>query len=439
VEATDQIVPLRARLSHGLRLAAVSIGGGVAVQAIGLLCGVCVVRTLTPEHYAIFGLAAAFASMLTVLADSGVSQAVLSLGGKCELDRVTLGEVVKSCAKVLSINGLIVAIIVPPLWIWLASRHTNVGFQLLATVVALLAGFYATLGADIYRNVLLLHRRVGAVQRTDGGGSLVRLVSLLSLLQVLPLTLIAVICGVFGEIFRYRTYRNAGTKLIETHVAPTAEATREIYRFMRRVLPTSIYFAVSTQILFLLMALVATNVSLAGAGALSRFHQIYQIVPMVCALVLAPRWALRTQPSYGAFAQFALVGIGLAAMVSVPMAVVPQAFLWILGPSYAHLVYETRLLSVSSGLASASGVITALCTARGWLMPPWLFIPLHLAALLASILLFRLDTVAGYMKMHVLVQSVVFALTCTFAAVMLRTRLASPTRPQPMPYPATAE
>jgi len=58
----------------------------------------------------------------------------------------------------------------------------------------------------------------------------------------------------------------------------------------------------------------------------------------------------------------------------------PEALLWVLGPKYSHLGKELFLMVLSAVLFAVLACMWQLNVARGWIVSPWLMIPIGIAA-----------------------------------------------------------
>src|SRR5262245_14591535 len=91
---------LAVRIRGGLSGALVTGAAQVGLQLVGFITGLVVIRALPVGEYAFYTLAATALGTATVLADCGVSQAVLSSGGRVWQRRDSLGAVV-NCGRAL--------------------------------------------------------------------------------------------------------------------------------------------------------------------------------------------------------------------------------------------------------------------------------------------------------------------------------------------------
>src|ERR1700712_1501298 len=102
------------------------------VQGLGLISGIFIIRLLPITEYAFYTLTNTTLGSLTVLADGGISVAVMSQGGKYWLDKEKLGVVVSTgldLRKKFGIVSLLIAI--PILFYLLRHHHASILFTIL--------------------------------------------------------------------------------------------------------------------------------------------------------------------------------------------------------------------------------------------------------------------------------------------------------------------
>jgi O-antigen/teichoic acid export membrane protein len=411
-----------------LRASALACGGNVIYQGITVVSSIFIIRALSTEDYALFGIALAAMGVLNGLADSGVSQAALTIGGRLLDNPRELGGLVRGCRRVLLTNGLLGSLVALPLWWIPASEHAVSRTGLLQVCLLLPVAFLLTANSNVYKNILLLKRKVGVVQLSEALGALVRLGLVCALMWLWPNFIAAFVLGVIVLGLQQVFLGVQALRYIGSPSDVVDDCRGEILSFVRRVFPSSLYFAFSQQVLFFLLALVADSSAVAGAGALSRLHQLFMIVTALVGAVLAPTLAVHGAASglLRKYMHLAFIGCGFAVLLGSVIGSAPGVFLRIFGPEYAGMETAVRLLAVSSTLSTMAGAIATLNAARGWITPPALLIPTNVAALAASVVIFPLGQLNGYFSMHILVQGVMLVTVVAWAVWCLRTKIAAP-------------
>ena len=81
------------KLMQWSRLLSITGSAQMLIQGIGLISGILVIRLLPTHEYALYTLANTMLGTMTILADGGISPAVMAQGGKVWDDRDKLGAV----------------------------------------------------------------------------------------------------------------------------------------------------------------------------------------------------------------------------------------------------------------------------------------------------------------------------------------------------------
>ena len=145
------------------------------VQALGAVSGILVVRHLSKGDYALFTIANSMQGTMNLPADSGVSVALMAVGGKVWQDRRRLGELIHTALRMRRKLAGFVVIAVMPLLVWLLVHNgASVAYTVLLTA-AVVVGLSFQLGLDVYIVVPRLHSQIARLQRLDLGAAALRL------------------------------------------------------------------------------------------------------------------------------------------------------------------------------------------------------------------------------------------------------------------------
>ncbi|MEQ1850962.1 MAG: hypothetical protein ABMA01_05140 [Chthoniobacteraceae bacterium] len=397
-----------------------------SIQGLSFLSSILVIRALTVRDYALFSIATSMAGVLGGLADSGLSVASLSLGGRYDGNPREQGTLLATCRQMLRFNGALAFLAVAPLWLWSSWKHSESVWQLAWIGGFIFLGFFALLGINVYRSLLLVHHKLQRMQACDIGCTLLRVVLMLVGLRFLPSAETAVAVGFLADVPRVLFYRAMVRGCVEPGQPPSPGMRREILGILKRTMPNTIYGALSAQVQFVLLALLGNSKSVAGAGALIRLHQLFMIVPSFSAGVLNPRLArekdVHRLPVQ--FTRFGIVGTGLGLAVAGVIIAFPWLFLWLLGPSYSDYYFEARMMAVVSLAFSTAGVFTGLLASRGFVVPPAWTIGANVSALTVSVMFLPVDQLRGFLWMQVLVSSAAL-IVAIFGAVHFFRKLAA--------------
>ena len=155
-----------------------------AVQVIGFLSGILVIRHLDHREYAYFTIANTMQGTLNVLADIGISIGLTSIGGRVWQDRYRFGQLVNTALGLRRKLGAVAVVIVTPiLYFMLVKNGASVSYTaiLIATVLAALA---VQLSIGVLSVVPRLRSDIGRIQTIDMTGAVARFLGLLALMYL---------------------------------------------------------------------------------------------------------------------------------------------------------------------------------------------------------------------------------------------------------------
>lgn len=173
--------------------------------------------------------------------------------------------------------------------------------------------------------------------------------------------------------------------------------------FIRSQAANAIFFCLQGQItIFLISVFGRRAAAVAEVGALGRLAMIFTVLGSLIANILAPAFA-RCQKRgklpwlyagiVGGVAAFSLLVLGGAIFL-------PNEFLFVLGPRYAHLQHELVLMVGGAILYMLASTIWTLNASRAWIAGSWLYIPLTLGTQIALIPVIDFSTVTGVLTFN---------------------------------------
>lgn len=372
-----------------------------AVQGLSFVANIIVVRSLPVAEYALLTSSLSLLGILTAIADSGLSQAALTVGGIHHQSHDEKAQVLQRCRRLVLVTGCAGLCIIMPLWVWMAIRlHVSVE-SAVAVGIVLFGGFFLVLGVNIMKSMMLLEGYRLLIQKVDVAKTVIRLLMLVSGIALFPSAAYVILCAFLVEIIPWITFRRTLWSLINVRPACTPEISGEIKRVWGRLMPVVVYRAVSSQIFLLLLVALGSAVSVAGAGALSKFQQCFIMIPSVVAMVFSPRVARSKgyRQRNAKFLGFTALGWIGAGAVWFLLVILAGPLLSLLGGDYAGLQNEMRIYISGSCLFTMTGVIGALLNMRGWLMPPQLYIGADLVSMMFAIYLCDPSSLMGFVTM----------------------------------------
>ena len=396
-----------------------------AVQALGFLAGIVLVRVLSPGQYGYYTLAVAMVGVANVLTELGVANAVLAIGGRFARERERMRGLVRDAHALQSVLAAAAPCVVLPVFV-LMLRHQQVSLaQALALVLlgALCAFFNVRI--TIAQSVARLAGHVAIQQKADLAMNAARLLLLagagLVLLDATVASVLNTVAAAGGYLF-WRAY-------LARQLGEAAPARGEHARALRdsvwRQAPNRIYYVLNGQLAVWLVGVLGSAEKVADVGALGRLGAGFAVIMSVVATLAMPYFArtdrsAQLESGFLALNAFFAALLGLLALAAM---LLPGPILWLLGPHYAGLHAELIWMVLATALTAWSGALYSVACARGWVLPAWLGIACGVLATVAGLRLFDLSTVAGSLRLTTLTAFVALLVNAGhFGARLLRHR-----------------
>lgn len=388
---------LRRAFDHARRIGNYMLVQG-AVQIIGFSSGILLVRWLPQREYAFFTIANAMQATLMLLADMGISVALISIGGRVWQDRHRFGELITTALAVRrKLATAVVLIVAPILYAMLAKNGASSSYALLVIVIVV-AGFSIQLAVDIYGVVPRLHSDIGRIQKIDFICAIVRLLLVLGLVYLFATAGLAVAIASATFLLQYFLFRAYAAKVVDLKANENAEDRREIVRLIKNLAANALFYCFQGQITVFLISFFGRHAaSVAEVGALGRLAMIFTILMNMLANIFVPAFA-RCQDKRKLrylYAGIAAVVILFSAIVLGGAALFPEQFLLVLGNRYTHLRHELLLMIGLAVITALSGTLWLLNASKAWISGAWLYIPLTLVTQITLIPFTDFSTVAG--------------------------------------------
>lgn len=414
------VPPLRllsqARLARLLRFATAQ---GV-VQMLGFASGLLLVHVLAQTSYGHYTLAISVLGVVTVLLDLGLATAVLSHGGPLLGERMgqhqrlagLLADTRHLQRRVALVGAVLLVPLVAGMFVWQAIAPGTVAALVL---LVLLSGWVAVRNAVAF-SVLRLLSDAGTQQKIELAGNVAKLLLLALLTLVWIDAALALAAGLLAmSAAGWMAWRRVRLHLGDP-VAAGGEHATALANSLRRQAPNSIYYCINGQLPVWLVGILGSAERVAEVGALGRLAMVFALIGAVFAALVQPYFARRRsrRELLQGFAVVNLAFVALTLLLAAAALLLPQALLWILGPRYAGLQAELLPMVLASSLGAWSAALYSAGAARNWIVPATLVIPLSLATLAVSALVFDVATVAGSLQMSLAGAAAALAMTLAF-------------------------
>jgi O-antigen/teichoic acid export membrane protein len=399
----DASAPMIRRALHRARIVGNFAFVQAAVQVVGFLSGILLIRYLDQREYAYFTIANTMQGTLNVLADIGISIGLVSIGGRVWHDRHRFGQLVNTALGLRRKLGAVAILIVTPiLYYMLVKNGASVTYTAIL-IVAVLAGLAVQLSIGVLSVVPRLRSDIGKIQTIDMTGAIARFLALLALMYLFLNGAVALAIGSATLLLQYWMLRRYVAGVIDLKAPENAEDREAMRGFIKSQAANAVFFCLQGQITVFLISIFGRNVSsIAEVGALGRLAMIFAVLSHLLANVFAPAFA-RCQSLSKLRWQYAAIVGGVACFSLVIIAAAsffPSQFLFVLGSKYAHLERELLLMVAGAVITAMAGTLWSLNAAKAWIAGSWLYIPLTLATQLALIPYTDFSSVTGVLTFN---------------------------------------
>lgn len=401
--------PHYAKALHWGKLISVTGSAQMIVQAVGFVSGILVIRMLPVEEYAIYTLANTMLGTMTVLSDGGISTGVMAQGGKVWQDREKLGAVLATgldLRRKFAIGSLIISI---PILAYLLHTHGASWLTIILITVSLIPAFFAALSDTLLQVPAKLHQAILPLQRNQVEVGIGRLVLTGISIFAFPWAFVAVLASGIPRMFGNIKLRKIANIFVDKEQEPNLEVRNKVLKDVRRILPTSIYYAISGQLTVWLISIFGKTSSIAELGALTRYSMLFSLLITICNILLVPQFVrMNSQKIFSRFFKIELVLFLLSVIIVIIFVLFSRQLLWILGGKYANLDYELFLVSVSGAFSFISGVTNGLLSSRSIIVPPLLFISMAIFIQVVALFIIPVEKLSGVLIYSICTTAIIY-------------------------------
>lgn len=342
--------------------------GQGATQVLTILANLFLVRTLSIEAYAQFGLANGFQSVFSVLMDLGFASTIVPMVGPNRDDAALVGRYVRSARHLRNRLFWWLSPIAAVAFIAIMNRHhwsLRVQIFLLASI---LLGLYSAGKVSYFSAPLFVFGKLKEYylpQALTGAARLLTYVALFLLrgLNAWTAAGISALSITFNGLF----IQKSSATYLEWPDHEDPQTDRELIQYILPASPAIIFAAFQSQITLFLISIFGGTSYIAQVAALSRIAQIFTVLSMFFTIVVEPHVArvdrVRLRKTFLTF-------IALTSIACVPLIVVafawPKLYLWLLGAKYQDLANVMGIYILSLCMNCVSGLMWIMNRARKW-------------------------------------------------------------------------
>ena len=407
INSVKNIVPDKAKFIHWIKLITITGSAQFIVQAVAFVCGITIIRLLPVKEYALYTLSNTMLSTMAMLSDGGITYGVMAEGGKVWTDRFKLGVVLNTGLDLRRKFAIVCICFGMPVLFFLLMQHGASIWMSLLIIMSLIPAFFTTLSGALLEVTPKLHQNIVALQKIQVTNNIFRLITLFLTIFFFPFAFVAIVAAGIPQVWanlklRVLAKKNAYAPDHETD----PEVKKRILKIVKRILPDALYYSLSGQISLWLISFFGTTKAIAEIGALGRLAAVLTILNVVFSTLVSPRFARLPNNTRVLLKKFIPVFLSLiliSILVVFATWLLSDKILWILGKKYYGLNSEIVLIMISSCLAFISSVIFSIYSTKGWVLSPFITIPISLASIVAGIFLINISSLMGILKLNILV------------------------------------
>jgi O-antigen/teichoic acid export membrane protein len=376
----------------------------VAVQLLGVASGILLVRALSQAEYAYFTLANSMQATMSILADSGISIGLSSIGGKVWQDRDRFGQLINTALRLRRYLACIAALAVTPILAWLLISNGAPGMYAGVITLTVLVGVNYQLLTGVLMVVPRLHSQIKRVQALDSIAAATRLALLAVAYFIFLNAAVAIWATIVSVILQYVVLNRWAASGIDTGAPVSRADQREMLGIVKHQAPNAVFYCFQGQLTVWLISIFGNTKSIAEIGALGRLSMIFSVIGAVMTSIVLPSFARCQAPRELRARYFQVCGgfCFLGLLLVAASAFFPDQFLWVLGSKYAHLRNELLLMMIMAAFNALVAAMWSLNSTKAWIKYSWLNIPLVILTQAALLLVINVSTIHGVLWFGIL-------------------------------------
>jgi O-antigen/teichoic acid export membrane protein len=343
--------------------------GQGTLQGINILVGLFLVRSLSIEHYAQFGLAFGFQATATMLMDLGYASTIIPLVGNRVNDRALVGSYLRAAKHLRDRSFWILGPFAALTFLAIMHRHHWSWITQAVLVLSVLLTLFSSGPVSYYSAPLFLYHRLREFYIPQTISGFARLLVYLGLSIVGGLNgCTAAALSSINVLLNAIFLRKFSRRYVEWPKSNEPEVNREVLKYILPAIPTFIFAAFQSQIALFLINAFGQTVNLAEVAALGRLAQLFVVLSVFNMIVIEPRIArLSREKLLRTYLMLILVLCGLCLSV-VPLAFAfPTPFVWLIGPKYSHLSPVVGWVVLTACFNYGANLIWVMNRSRKWI------------------------------------------------------------------------
>lgn len=342
--------------------------GQTLLQLVNFFTGFLLLRWLSMEAMAQYGVVFGFQSTLAILADLGFSGCIVSLVGSHGDRPSTVGAYVSAARW---FRAILFTLILPVAGVafWFISHRQGWPLHTQALLFCcVIASIYLEGSVAWYRAALLIHQRINEIYRVQIFAAAGRLFLCLGFYSWSHLGALNLACvNAVALALISLSYRAFARPFIEEPLKSAPLIRREMLHYILPLVPGVVFYALQGQLTTFLIAIFGKTNSIAEISALGRLAQLFTLLGAVNGALLTPYFAkLLPGVLKRRYWQAMTAGTAFVGLLVFFSFIFPYPLLWIIGAKYKHLGPEVGWMVLSNGLGFLGALAWSIHSARKW-------------------------------------------------------------------------
>jgi O-antigen/teichoic acid export membrane protein len=408
---------------HWFKLIAITGSAQVIVQVFGFACGILIIRLLPVEEYALYILANTMLGAMTVLGNAGITQGVMAEGGKVWQDKDKLGAVLITgldLRRKFAIGSLIVT---TPILLYLLLDNGASWLMSIMIALSLIPAFYASLSDGLLQVVPKLNQNIKPLQKNQVAVSVGRLLLLFATIFIFPFAVITILANGAPRIYGNIKLKKIAGEHVNFDQKPNITVRKNILKIVKRILPESIYYTISGQLVIWLVSIFGDTASIAKLGALSRLTVLITFVVIMIDYVLVPRFSKLKNEGRVLLKEYLTIQVVLL-FISLIIFICTYEFsdyiLFVLGDNYLGLNNELVLMAINGCVLLFSTSTNKLLTSRGIVISPVIFISFMIVVQFSFAFLVDLTSLNGIIMYSIITTLPIYLIRVIYFLIQVR-------------------
>lgn len=414
--------PKYARFFYWSKLLTITGSAQLTIQGIGLICGILVVRLLSPNQYALYTLSNTMLGTMILLSDGGISTGVISQAGKVWQDKRKLGIVMATglaLRRKFALWSLLVAV---PLLFYFLLHHGAGWLMSILLVLAIIPAFFTSFSGTLLEIVPRLMQNIAQLQKIEVTVSVMRLILLSACMVFFPWAFVAILSAGLPQLWANKRLHVISADRAHIYEEPDPEVRDHIIKIVKRVFPGAVYYCLSGQITLWMISIFGTTTAIAKVGALGRIAMVLTLLTSVFNTLIIPRFARLPDDRILLLKRFFGILIVLLTLGVFAISIIylfSSKLLWILGPNYSNLKTEFMLNVIGSYISLIAGLMFSLILSRGWTINPLIAIPLNMLIIVVVAMVVDVSTIKGVFTFNIIIQVVDVAMYLCYGLIKI--------------------